>query len=113
MSTFLALSLLFMIGAWLNRLMGKPKDEPQQQEPQKHRLVYVYNQELPEEIFAIVRLTWYREGKANRVDEVCLIKEDELYSDFAVVLAEALDSGADITIKTALDSEVLGIQEVA
>ncbi len=111
--SLLAAAFLLMIGLWLDRLMGRPKDEPQQQEPPKHRLVYVYNQELPEEIFAIVRLTWYRDGKANRVDEVCLIKEDELYSNFSVVLAEAIDAGADITIKTSLDSEVLGIQEVA
>ena len=111
--SLLAAAFLLMIGLWLDRLMGRPKDEPQQQEPTKHRLVYVYNQELPEEIFAIVRLTWYRGGKANRVDEVCLIKEDELYSNFSVVLAEAIDAGADITIKTSLDSEVLGIQEVA
>lgn len=111
--SLLAAAFLLMIGLWLDRLMGRPKDEPQQQEPPKHRLVYVYNQELPEEIFAIVRLTWYRGGKANRVDEVCLIKEDELYSNFSVVLAEAIDAGADITIKTSLDSEVLGIQEVA
>ena len=111
--SLLAAAFLLMIGLWLDRLMGRPKDEPQQQEPPKHRLVYVYNQELPEEIFAIVRLTWYRGGKANRVDEVCPIKEDELYSNFSVVLAEAIDAGADITIKTSLDSEVLGIQEVA
>ena len=111
--SLLAAAFLLMIGSWLNRLMGRPKDEPQQQEPPKHRLVYDYNQELPEEIFAIVRLTWHRDGKANRVDEVCLIKEDELYSNFSVVLAEAIDAGADITIKTSLDSEVLGIQEVA
>jgi len=107
------LSVLFMIGSWLNRLMAKPEDKTQQQEPEGNRLIYVYNQKLPEEIFAIVRLTWYREGKAHRVDEVCLIKEDDLYTDFSVVLAEALDAGADITIKTSLDSEVLGIQEVA
>ena len=111
--SLLAAAFLLMIGLWLDRLMGRPKDEPQQQEPPKHRLVYVYNQKLPEEIFAIVRLTWYRGGKASRVDEVCLIKEDELYSNFSVVLAEAIDAGADITIKTSLDSEVLGIQEVA
>ena len=113
MMSLLAAAFLLMIGLWLDRLMGRPKDEPQQQEPPKHRLVYVYNQKLPEEIFAIVRLTWYRDGKANRVDEVCLVKEDELYSDFAVVLNEALEAGADVTIKTSLDSEVLGIQEVA
>ena len=113
MISLLAAAFLFMIGSWLNRLMGRPKDEPQQQEPPKHRLIYVYNQELPEEIFAIVRLTWHRDGKANRVDEVCLVKEDELYSDFAVVLNEALEAGAEVTIKTSLDSEVLGIQEVA
>jgi len=113
MMSVLVLSFLLMIGAWLNRLMAKPEDKSQQQEPQKKRLVYVYNQKLPEEIFAIVRLSWYREGKVNRVDEVCLIKEDELYSDFSAVLAEAVDAGADIAIKTSIDSEVLGIEEVA
>ena len=102
--------ILLMIGSWLKDLMGKPKEKPKEQQPEQRPVVYVYHEELPEEIFAIVRLTWYRDNLAISVDEIALIKEDSLYEEFPGVLRDALKAGADVSIKTSLDAEVLGIE---
>lgn len=110
---FWAAPVLLMLGAWFNQLMSKPKKQPQKQEPDQRRFVYVYHQDLPDDIFAIVRLTWYKDKKASSVDEIALIKEDELYDGFADVLRQALEAGADISLKTSLDAELLGIEELS
>ena len=112
MIIFWSAPVLLMLGAWFNQLMSRPKKQPKKQEPEQRRLVYVYHQELPDDIFAIVRLTWYRDKMVSSVDEIALIKEDELYEGFADVLRQALDAGADISLKTSLDAELLGIEEL-
>ena len=43
-------------------------------------------------------------------DKIALIKEDSLYEEFPGVLRDALNAGADVSIKTSLDAEVLGIE---
>lgn len=105
--------LLPMLKAWFNRLMSRPKKPSKRQESDQGPVVYVYHQDLPEEIFAIVRLTWYRNKMVSSVDEIALIKEDELYEGFPDVLRQALDAGADVSLKTSLDAEILGIQELS
>jgi hypothetical protein len=92
---------------WLKRLFGM-KDELERQ-----RLLFVSKRELPEDTFAIVRLSWFDDDGVHSIDEVKLIYEDETEEDmipqFALIVAEALRGGADVSILTKVEPELLGI----
>ena len=93
-----------MLGWLLHRIMPTAP-----QEPERQRILYVCEHELPPEVFALVRLTWYHKGKPHRVDEVVLEEEEDMMPGFANVIAEALKAGADVSIQTEYNSESLGI----
>ena len=92
---------------WLRKLFGM-KDELERQ-----RLLFVSKRELPEDTFAIVRLSWFDQDGVRTIDEVKLIYEDESEEDmipqFALIVGEALRGGADVSILTEVDPELLGI----
>jgi hypothetical protein len=96
--------IVSMLGSLLNRIMPTAPHEPERQ-----RILYVCEHELPPEVFALVRLTWYHKGKVDRVDEVVLEEEEDIMPGFTHVIGEALKAGADVSIQTEYDSESLGI----
>jgi hypothetical protein len=66
--------------------------------------------ELPEEILAIVRLTWYKEGKADEVDQVYLYEDGQNgYDAFAALVGSSLRRGANVSIRSGYDPQDLGI----
>ena len=66
--------------------------------------------ELPEEILAIVRLTWYKEGKADEVDQVYLYEDGQNgYDAFAALVGSSLRSGANVSIRSGYTPQDLGI----
>jgi hypothetical protein len=47
--------------------------------------------DLPEEILAIVRLTWYKQGRADEVDETVLLEDgQDGYDAFAALVGSSL-----------------------
>jgi hypothetical protein len=52
--------------------------------------------ELPEEILAIVRITWYKNGKADEVDQTVLMEDGQNgYDAFAALVGSSLRRGAN------------------
>lgn len=94
---------------WLRKLFGM-KDELERQ-----RLLFISKRELPEDTFAIVRLSWFDADGIRSIDEVKLIYEDETEEDmipqFALIVGEALRGGADVSILTEIDPELLGLSD--
>lgn len=92
---------------WLRKLFGMGN------ELERQRLLFVSKRELPEDTFAIVRLSWFDQDGVRTIDEVKLIYEDESEEDmipqFAMIVAEALRGGADVSILTEIEPELLGI----
>lgn len=92
---------------WLRKLFGM-KDELERQ-----RLLFVSKRELPDDTFAIVRLSWFDRDGVRQIDEVKLIYEDEteeeMIPQFALIVAEALRGGADVSILTEIEPELLGL----
>lgn len=80
---------------------------------ERQRLLYVVCRELSPEIFALVRITRYGQRGLLSVNEVKLIYGEEDIDDmipqFAMIVAEALKGGADVSIVTEVDPELLGI----
>jgi hypothetical protein len=66
--------------------------------------------DLPEEILAIVRLTWYKQGRADEVDETVLMENgQDGYDAFAALVGSSLRQGANVSIRSGYKPEDLGI----
>ena len=79
--------------------------------PRKQELDY-HVSNLPDEILAIVRVTWYRDGKADEVDQVVLHEEGQNgYDAFAALVQSALKKGANVSIRSGYAPEDLGIYQ--
>ena len=77
--------------------------------PRKQELDY-HVSNLPDEILAIVRVTWYRDGKADEVDQVVLYEDGQNgYDAFAAAVQGALARGADVSIRSQYRPDQLGI----
>jgi hypothetical protein len=77
--------------------------------PRKAQLSYTVAA-LPDEVLAIVRLSWFSEGKPKEVDEMILLEDgDSGYATFHAVVSTALIKGANVTISSSYRPEDLGI----
>ena len=66
--------------------------------------------ELPQEILAIVRMKYYKAGKADEVDQVVLYEDGQNgYDAFAAAVKGALARGADVSIRSQYRPDQLGI----
>ena len=78
--------------------------------PRKQELDYHVSL-LPDEILAIVRVTWYRNGKADEVDQVVLHEDGQNgYNAFAALVQSALKQGANVSIRSGYAPQDLGIE---
>lgn len=79
--------------------------------PRKQTLDY-HISVLPPEILAIVRVTWYKDGKADEVDQITLMEDGQNgYDAFAAVVGSALNRGANVSIRSGYNPEDLGIEQ--
>ena len=77
--------------------------------PRKQELDYTIS-ELPDEILAIVRLTYYKDGKADEVDQVTLYEDGQNgYDSFVELVSQALNRGANVSIRSGHRPQDLGI----
>jgi hypothetical protein len=77
--------------------------------PRKAQLSYTIAA-LPDEVLAIVRLSWFADGKPKEVDEMVLLEDgDDGYSAFHKIVGAALIQGANVTISSSYRPEDLGI----
>ena len=79
--------------------------------PSKQELDY-HVSNLQDDILAIVRVTWYRDGKADEVDQVVLHEDGQNgYDAFASLVRSALKQGANVSIRSGYAPEDLGIYQ--
>ena len=89
---------------WLWRLAMEAK------KPRKQQLVAVKGQMKPH-VFAIIRLSWYRNGRLYTVEEMNVENGTAETPEAVIMLIkEALRSGADVTMQTACRPQELGIE---
>ena len=67
--------------------------------------------EMPPHIFAVIRVSWYKQGKLYSVEEFQMKgkSDDEMVTAIQIVIERALRNGADVSVLTAHDSKKLGI----
>jgi hypothetical protein len=81
-------------------------EKPRQQELDYHVSA------LPDEILAIVRVSWYVDGKPDEVDEMVLMEDGQNgYDAFAAVVSSALQRGANVSIRSGYAAKDLGIMQ--
>jgi len=90
---------------WIAALIEMGASKPRKQQ------LFCTQETLSPNLFAIMRLTWYRKGKPYEVDEMS-IEQAEEGTEAAVhmLVKEALKSGADVSIICACPPEALGIE---
>lgn len=99
---------------WLDWLTDKLVDimamiEPRK--PRKQTLDYTVSA-LPVEILAIVRITYYKDGKADEVDQVTLYEDGQNgYDAFSALVNQAMRRGANVSIRSGYAPEDLGIEQ--
>jgi hypothetical protein len=77
--------------------------------PRKQELDY-HVSALPQEILAIVRVSWYVDGKPDEIDEMVLMEDGQNgYDAFAAVVSSALQRGANVSIRSGYAAKDLGI----
>jgi hypothetical protein len=78
--------------------------------PRRQELDY-HVSALPEHVLAIVRISWYKEGKADEIDETVLLEDGQNgYDAFAALVQSALNRGANVSIRSGYQPQDLGIE---
>jgi hypothetical protein len=89
--------------SWLNRVR-KPQ-------PPRKQLLFFSQEELQNEVFAVVRISWFKAGHVCAVTESVISKYDEeVIAEFSSIVGEALRAGADVSALSVLPAKDLGIE---
>jgi hypothetical protein len=81
--------------------------EPKQ--PRRQTLDY-HVCSLPDEILAIVRVSWYENGKPKEIDEQVIMEDGkDGYAVFAEIVNHSMQNGANVSIRSTYNPEDLGI----
>jgi hypothetical protein len=76
------------------------------------RLLQYTQRKLPDNVFAIIRMTWFYDGVLESVEEVRLIDEGlETLSGFIDCMKSAIEAGADICIISPYSAAEIGLEE--
>lgn len=66
--------------------------------------------ELPNQVLAVVRMKYYKGGKADEVDEMVIMEDgQDGYEAFTAAVNGALARGADVSIRSQYRPDQLGI----
>ena len=95
--------------SWLDKLCKRQPEEPE--EPIQ-RLLFYSQQELQNEFYAVVRVTWFHG------DKICGVTESKIDTynadvilEFSDIVGNALRAGADVSVICIDDPECVGITE--
>lgn len=85
-------------------------EQPEPRRPRRQTLGYS-QRELPEDVLAIVRLTWYQEGHPQEVDEFQICEAGRNgYEAFVAAVTQAIQCGADVTVVSPVPPEDFGLE---
>jgi len=93
--------------SWIDHLRKSEK-----QEPDKQYLYYV-RQQLKQQVYAVVRVTWYDEDGIYSVTETRVNKRDaQVIQEFSDIVGNALTIGADVSVICVENSERLDLHDL-
>lgn len=77
----------------------------------RRQVLFCSQKDMPPHVFAVIRVSWYKQGKPDSVEEIQMKGKlnDEMVEAIQVVIERALRNGADVSVLTAHDPKELGI----
>tara|TARA_R100001510_G_C7539584_1_gene127723 strand:- start:47 stop:316 length:270 start_codon:yes stop_codon:yes gene_type:complete len=79
--------------------------------PNRKQLLYFAQDELKENYFAVVRITWFASGQICAVNEAVVYQDDlTAIAEFSGIVGEALRGGADVSVVCIASSEDVGLE---
>lgn len=88
------------------RSVSTSKSKPK---PPRRPTLAVITGSIPDEVFAVVRMSWFRQGRPVEIDELQILECDDAASIFQYMVGQALRQGADVSVMTTYSAESLGI----
>lgn len=67
--------------------------------------------DIPYELMAVVRVSWFRKGMTYEVEEYRIEESDDAEHQFRYVVNTALRQGADVCVLTQYQPEALGVHQ--
>lgn len=64
---------------------------------------------IPDDVMAVMRLSWYKHGRVRHVEEAQLMESDDALLVMQHIVSEAMEQGVDVTMISAYDPEDIGI----
>ena len=86
-----------------------PVTKPQARHPRRPILQYVQT-EVPEDVLAVLRFSYFKQGVARKVEEYRLMEDEDCTELLRYVVDHALEQGADVSLLAAYDPEEIGLK---
>ena len=85
-----------------------PSGEPRP--PRKQTLGYT-QRPMPPGVLAVIRLSWYNQGKPQEIDEFQICERGQNgYDSFVAAVSQAIQCGADVTVMSDVSPEEFGFE---
>jgi len=99
---------LMRLVAWLfwRNPVSTAKSKPR---PPRRPTLAVINGAVPDDVFALIRMSWFKKGRPIEVEEFRIFEGHEAYAIFHGAVGQALRQGADVSVMTTYSAESLGI----
>ena len=92
--------------SWLDNLRRRKPEDP------INRLLFFSKQELTEQTYAVIRVTWFMEGKIAGVSETSIgLYDQDVIAEFSDLVGNALRAGCDVSVACIDDAHYLGIYD--
>ena len=92
--------------SWLDNLRKRKKKEP------INRLLFFSKQKLAEQNYAVIRVTWFLDGKVCGVSETAIgLYEEDVIAEFSDFVGNALRAGCDVSVACIDNPQYLGIYD--
>ena len=90
--------------SWLDKFRNRKVNK------HENRLLFYRQDELQNEYYAVVRISWFNDGKVCGVTESKIDSYDaDVVMEFSDIVGNALRAGADVSVVCIDDPENLGI----
>ena len=88
--------------------MSATKSKPR---PPRRPTLAVIVGTIPADVFAVVRMSWFRKGQPFEVEEFQILECPDATAIFHGTVGQALRLGADVSVVTTYSAETLGIPQ--
>ena len=84
--------------------------DPLEPRPPRRQTLGYSRKPLPQDVFAVVRLSWYKDGKPHEIDEFQIVeRSSNSFDAFMAAVTQAIQCGADVSVLCDEDPAMFGL----